>query len=52
MTPELWKKLGPLFNEVIDRPSSQRRAAVAEVCGDDAELERELLKLVNAHEQQ
>lgn len=52
MTPELWNRLNPLFSEAIDRPISERRAYVADVCGDDAELQRELLALIDAHERQ
>jgi serine/threonine protein kinase/Flp pilus assembly protein TadD len=52
MTPELWERLKPLFNEAVERPLIQRRTFVAEVCKDDAELHRELIALVEAHEQQ
>jgi tetratricopeptide (TPR) repeat protein len=52
MTPELWERLSPLFNEAVELPSPQRRAFIAEACREDLELHRELLALVEAHEQQ
>lgn len=52
MTPELWERLSPLFNHAVERPSAERGDFVAAACGDDSELRRELLALVEAHERQ
>ena len=52
MTPELWERLKTLFEDALERPSPQRRAFIADVCKGDSELQRELLALVEAHEQQ
>ncbi|HEY1985521.1 MAG TPA: protein kinase [Terracidiphilus sp.] len=50
MTPELWERLNPLFNAVVERPAPERQAFIAKVCADDIELLRELTALVDAHE--
>jgi serine/threonine protein kinase/tetratricopeptide (TPR) repeat protein len=52
MTPELWNRLSPLFSAAIDLPVAERRAFAAQACGDNAELHRELLNLIDAHERQ
>lgn len=52
MTPELWARLNPLFAAAVEKPPGERDAFVAEACGDDSELLRELIALVEAHEQQ
>ena len=52
MTPELWKRLSPLFNAAVEEPSLGRKAFAIEACGGDSELCRELLALVGAYEQQ
>jgi len=52
MTPELWARLNPLFHEAVEKPPGERSAFIAETCGDDSELCRELAALVQAHEQQ
>jgi tetratricopeptide (TPR) repeat protein len=52
MTPELWARLNPLFIAAADKPRDERNAFIAEACGDDEELRRELAALVKAHEQQ
>ncbi len=51
MTPELWARLNPLFDAAIEMPRAERSAFIAEVCGGDAELRRELVALIDAHEQ-
>ncbi len=51
MTPELWARLNPLFHQAVEKPPDERSAFVAEACGNDAELHRELVALVEAHEQ-
>lgn len=52
MTPELWERLNPLFQEAVERPQQDRAAFVAAVCGTDQELRRELVALLDAHEHQ
>jgi eukaryotic-like serine/threonine-protein kinase len=52
MTPELWARLNPLFNVAIEKPIGEREAYVAEACASDVELRRELVALLQAHEQQ
>jgi len=51
MTPELWARLNPLFHLAVEKSPAERDAFVAEACGDDLELHRELVALVKAHEQ-
>jgi serine/threonine protein kinase/tetratricopeptide (TPR) repeat protein len=51
MTPELWERLKPLFNEAIEMPPQERRAFIDGVCGDDRQLKLELELLVIAHGQ-
>jgi serine/threonine protein kinase len=52
MTPELWERFKTLFNEALERPWETRRTFIAEACGDDIELGRELLSMIEAHEAQ
>ncbi|HEY1648915.1 MAG TPA: protein kinase [Terracidiphilus sp.] len=51
MTPEFWERLNPLFNAAIETPRGERSAFIAEACGNDSELRRELVALIDAHEQ-
>jgi serine/threonine protein kinase len=51
MTPELWARLNPLFNSAVERPPAERSAFIAEACGNDEELRRELAALIDAHAQ-
>jgi eukaryotic-like serine/threonine-protein kinase len=50
MTPELWRRLKPLFSAAIDKPSNERSAFIAQICADDSELRGHLLGLIAAHE--
>src|SRR5271170_3581056 len=52
MTPELWARINPLFTAAVEKPPDERKAFIAEACGDDEELRRELTALVEAHAQQ
>src|ERR1035437_4949858 len=52
MTPELWARLSPLFYAAVESPSPERRAIAIEACGDDSELCRELLALIDSYEKQ
>ena len=49
MTPELWKRLKPLYQAAIEKPDEQRSRFIAEVCGNDDDLRRELVALVKAN---
>lgn len=51
MTPELWQRLKPLFHAAMDREAETRAEYVAEICGGDSELERNLLLLIHADEE-
>jgi serine/threonine protein kinase len=48
MTPEMWQRLKPLFDDAIEKPAAERGRFVDEVCGDDLELHDALHRLVNA----
>lgn len=52
MTRELWARLNPLFLAAIEKPGNERDTFIAEACGEDEELRRELAALVEAHAQQ
>jgi len=48
MTPERWAEIDRVWHAVLARPEAERVAAVAELCGGDAELRQEVeLLLVN-----
>ncbi len=51
MTPELWERLKPLFDEAVEKPLQDRASFIEGACGDDRELRLELELLVNAHAQ-
>jgi serine/threonine protein kinase len=51
MTPELWQRLKPLYQAAIEKPDEQRARFIAEVCGNDDELKRELVALVKANDE-
>ena len=51
MTPELWERLRPLFNAAVELPPSERAPFIADACGDDAELRREMENLLEAYAQ-
>lgn len=46
MTPEKFKRVDELFNEVRGMPSESRGRFLAHACGDDAELRREVESLL------
>jgi serine/threonine protein kinase len=52
MTPELWARLNPLFNAAVEKPPHEQNAFIAEACGSDEELRKELKALVEAHAKQ
>lgn len=48
MTPDRFAQLQQLFLQAVEVSDDRRAAWVAEKCGDDSELQRELLALLNA----
>ncbi len=46
MTPERWKRVRECFEAASDAPADQRAVVVARVCGGDAELRREVGRLL------
>src|SRR5262245_8173504 len=50
MTPERWKQVDQLMQEALGRDSSERAAFLAEACGGDDELRREVESLIGFHE--
>lgn len=49
MTPKRWVQIDQLLAQALERPAPERSAFLAEVCGDDAELRREVESLLAAH---
>ncbi len=45
-----WEEIGALFDGALERPASERRAWLANVCAGDAELRREVESMLAAHE--
>ncbi len=52
MTPELWQRLKPLLHAALDRGSGERAAFISEVCGDDAELRANLVRLIQSAQEE
>src|SRR5262249_32915989 len=50
MNPQLWRRAEELFHAALERSPETRRAFVAEACGSDAELRRQVEMLVSADE--
>ena len=48
MTPELWQRLKPLYHSAIEMREPKRAQYIAEVCGSDSGLKRELEALLRA----
>ncbi len=48
MTPELWKRLKPLYDAVVEMPEADRAKFVDEACGNDSQLRGELTALLEA----
>ena len=46
MNPERWQRIDELFRTVAERPAAEREAYLTRVCGDDPELQREVLELL------
>src|SRR5580698_4332792 len=52
MTPELWQRLKPLYQAAVEKLDEERTNFIVEACGNDEELKRELLALVEANNKQ
>ncbi len=46
MSPERWRRIEEVYHAALERPPDQRAAFLAEVCGDDDELRREVESLL------
>ena len=51
MTPERWQQIDRIFHAVLQRDPSQRSAFVAESCGGDPALQKEIEDLLASHEE-
>src|SRR5262245_523137 len=49
MTPERWKQIDQLLQDALEREPAERDAFLAEACGDDGELRREVESLLGFH---
>ncbi|MEZ6036318.1 MAG: serine/threonine-protein kinase [Planctomycetota bacterium] len=50
MDDRVWRRVKELFADLLDVPAGERTAWLAERCGGEAEVERELRQLLDAHE--
>lgn len=48
VTPEIWRRVSPILDELLELPPDQRRARALAACGGDAELARLAEKLCAA----
>ncbi len=46
LTPELWQRIEPILDDLLDLPRSQQQGALEQACGGDLELKRELESLL------
>jgi hypothetical protein len=51
MTPERYEQIGRLYQAALEREPSEHAAFLAEACGTDEALRREVASLLAAHEQ-
>ena len=51
MKPDRWRKVDELFAAALERPTSERKAFLAQACGDDRALQREVEKMLSFSEQ-
>lgn len=49
MTPERWAQIDQLLAQALEHPATEQAIFLAEACGDDAELRREVESLLAAH---
>ena len=50
MTPEHWQRVEEVLQTALDCPAPQRADLLLQVCGGDAELQRETMSLLEAHD--
>src|SRR5688500_16595520 len=50
MNAERWQKIDGLLDAVLDLPEAEREKFLSEKCGDDEDLQREVLSLLKAEE--
>lgn len=50
MTPERWQRVDELFHSALEREPTNRGAFLRESCAGDEELQKEVEKLIAAHE--
>ena len=50
MTPERWQKVKEIFQAVLDRAPEERSALLANACGGDDPLRKEVESLLASHE--
>jgi serine/threonine protein kinase len=48
---ERWKQIDELFDAVLEIPNERREAFLSEKCGDDGDLKKEVLSLLNAQKE-
>ncbi len=51
MTPDRWKQVEEIFNAALDRPFDERESFLAEACGADQSVRRQVEHLIDCHEQ-
>ena len=51
MTPERWRRVSAMFHLALARTSVDREAFIADACGGDPALQREVAGLLSAHDQ-
>ncbi len=51
MTPEHWQQVKRLFDAALERDAVSRHSFLSQACGGDSELQKEVEKLLAAHEQ-
>lgn len=50
MSPDRWREIDAALDAVLDAPPSERQRVMAQVCGSDGELRREIADLLAAHD--
>jgi serine/threonine protein kinase len=51
MTPQQWQQINDLYHASLEREPAERDAFIAQACGDDEELRREVESLIASHAQ-
>src|SRR5437870_7703913 len=50
MTPERWQQINELFHSALEQERGRRAAFLAQACGADEDLRREVESLIASHE--